>query len=69
MKAEFEDVRNDFITRGTAKFVSEDVRQLIWKEKRGTGWLSTKVKEFESKCEEARQSIDELKSLKRLVIF
>lgn len=69
MKAEFEDVRNDFITRGTAKFVSEDVRQLIWKEKKGTGWLSTKVKEFESKCEEARQSIDELKSLKRLVIF
>ena len=69
MKAEFEDVRNDFITRGTTKFVSEDVRQLIWKEKKGTGWLSTKVKEFESKCEEARQSIDELKSIIRLVIF
>jgi hypothetical protein len=69
MKTEFEDVMNDFITRGTARFVSEDVRQLIWKEKMETGWLSTKVKEFESKCEEARQSIDELKSLKRLVIF
>ena len=70
MKAEFEDVRNDFLTRGTARFVSEDVRQLVWKEEMGIGWLSIKINEFEKKCDEARQIMKSLESIKkRLVIF
>jgi hypothetical protein len=70
MKTEFEKMKNDFITQGSKKFVSDECKQLIWKEEMGTGWLSIKVKEFEKKCDENKQIMENLESIKkRLVIF
>jgi hypothetical protein len=70
MKAEFEKIRNEFITQGSKNFVSDECKQLVWKEEMGTGWLSFKIKECEEKCNEAKQTIESLESIKkRLVIF
>lgn len=70
MKADFEEIRNDFITQGSKKIISDKCKQLVWKEEMGIGWLSTKIKEFGEKCDEAEQIIKKLESIKkRLVIF
>ena len=69
IKSEFEKMRDEFISQGSMKFVSDECKKLVWKEEMGTGWLSVKVYESESKCDDARQTIEQLKSLKRLVIF
>ena len=70
MKTEFEKIKNDFITQGSKKFVSDECKQLVWKEEIGTGWLSIKIKEYENKCNEAQRIIRNLESIKkRLVIF
>lgn len=70
IKTEFERIRNDFVNQGSKKFISDECKQLVWKEEMGTGWLSIKIKEFEKKCDEAEQIIENLESIKkRLVIF
>lgn len=69
MKIEFEKIRNEFISQGSKKFVSDECKELIWKEEMGIGWFSLKIKDSESKCNEASQIIEKLKSIKRLVIF
>lgn len=69
MKGECEKIRNEFISKGSEKFVSDECKELVWKEEMGIGWLSLKMKNFESKCKEVKQIIEELKSIKRLVIF
>ena len=70
MKAEFEKIKGEIISLGTHESDAEEFKQLIWKEEMGTGWLSTKIKEFEKKCEEAQQVMKSLESIKkRLVIF
>ena len=70
MKTDFEEIRNDFITQGSKKIISDECKQLVWKEEMGIGWLSTKIKEFEKKCDEAQQIMKSLESIKkRLVIF
>ena len=70
MEAGFEKIRNDFIIQGSKKFVSDEYKQLIWEEKMGLGWLSTKIKECKEKCDEAKQIMENLESIKkRLVIF
>lgn len=70
MKTEFEKIRNDFIFQSSENFISDECKQLVWKEEMGIGWLSTKIKEFEEKCDEAQQIMKSLESIKkRLVIF
>ena len=70
MKTNFEEIRNDFIFQGSKKIISDECKQLVWKEEMGIGWLSTKIKEFKKKCDEAEQIIKSLESIKkRLVIF
>ena len=70
MKAEFEKMKNEIISLGAAKSDTEELKKLIWKEEMGIGWLSTKIKEFEKKCDEAQQVMKSLESIKkRLVIF
>ena len=69
MKSECEVFRNEFISMGSEKFISDECNELVWKEEMGIGWLSTKLKEFESRCKEAKQTIERLESIKRLVIF
>lgn len=70
MKAEFEKIKGEIISLGADKSDVEEFRQLIWKEEMGIGWLSTKIKEFEKRCDEARQIMKSLESIKkRLVIF
>jgi len=70
MKTEFEIFRKEFISKGSEKFVSDGCQLLVMKEEVGSGWLSTKIKEFEKRCNEAQQIIESLESIKkRLVIF
>ena len=70
MKTDFEEIRNDFITQGSKKIISDECKQLVWKEEMGIGWLSTKINEFEKRCNEAQQIMKSLESIKkRLVIF
>lgn len=69
MKAECEKIRNEFISKGSEKSVPDECKELVWKEEIGIGWLSLKMKNFESKCDEARQTMEQLESIKRLVIF
>ena len=70
MKAEFEKIKGDIISLGTHDSDAEEFKKLIWKVERGTGWLSTKIKEFEKECNKAQQIMKSLESIKkRLVIF
>jgi hypothetical protein len=70
MKAEFEKIKDEIISLGTHESDAEEFKQLIWKEEMGIGWLSTKIKEFEKRCNEAKQIMKSLESIKkRLVIF
>ena len=70
MKTEFENIKAEIIALGADKSDTEELKQLIWKEEMGTGWLSTKIKEFEKKCDKAQQIMKSLGSIKkRLVIF
>ena len=70
MKLECEKIKNEFLTQGSKKFISDECKQLVWKEEMGIGWLSTKIKEFEKRCDEAQQIMKSLDSIKkRLVIF
>ena len=70
MKAEFEKIKGEIISLGTHESDAEEFKQLIWKEEMGTGWLSTKIKEFEKECDKAQQIMKDLESIKkRLVIF
>ena len=70
MKDEFEKIKNEIISLGADKSDVEKFKQLIWKEEMGIGWLSTKIKEFEKKCDKAQQIMKSLESIKkRLVIF
>ena len=70
MKDEFEKIKNEIISLGADKSDVEEFKQLIWKEEMGIGWLSTKIKEFEKRCNEAKQIMKSLESIKkRLVIF
>jgi hypothetical protein len=69
MKTEFEKFRQEFISKGSEKFISDGCQLLVIKEETGTGWLSMKIKEFEDKCNKAEQMIKNLKSIKRLVVF
>jgi len=70
MKTEFENFREEFISKGSEKFVSDGCQLLVMKEEMGSGWLSTKINEFRKKCDEAQQIIESLESIKkRLVIF
>ena len=70
MKAEFEKIKGEIISLGTHESDAEEFKQLIWKEEMGTGWLSTKIKEFEKECDKAQQIMRDLESIKkRLVIF
>ena len=70
MKTEFENIKAEIIALGADKSDTEELKQLIWKEEMGTGWLSTKIKEFEKRCDEAQQIMKSLESIKkRLVIF
>ena len=70
MKAEFEKIKGDIISLGKGKSNTEKSNQLIWKEEMGMGWLSTKIKGFEKRCDEAQQIMKNLESIKeRLVIF
>jgi hypothetical protein len=70
MKLECEKIKNEFLTQGSKKFISDECKQLVWKEEMGIGWLSIKINEFEKKCDEARQILENLESIKkRLVIF
>ena len=70
MKVEFEKMKNEIISLGADKSDVEEIKQLIWKEEMGIGWLSTKIKEFEKRCDEAQQIMKSLESIKkRLVIF
>jgi len=69
-KVEFEKMKNEIISLGADKSDVEEIKQLIWKEEMGIGWLSTKIKEFEKRCDEAQQIMKSLESIKkRLVIF
>ena len=69
MKSEFEKFKNEFILKGSKDYISEECQELVWKEEMGIGWLSLKIKELETKCDEAQQNMKQLSSLKRLVIF
>jgi hypothetical protein len=70
MKLECEKIKNEFLTQGSKKFTSDECKQLVWKEEMGIGWLSIKINEFEKKCDEAKQIMGNLESIKkRLVIF
>ena len=70
MKAEFEKIKGEIISLGIHESDAEEFKQLIWKEEMGTGWLSTKIKEFEKECDKAQQIMKDLESIKkRLVIF
>jgi len=70
MKLGYEKIKNEFLTQGSKKFISDECKQLVWKEEMGIGWLSIKINEFEKKCDEAKQIMENLKSIKkRLVIF
>ena len=69
MKAEYEKIRDEFISKGLEKSVPDECKELVRKEEMGIGWLSLKVKNFESKCKEEKQIIENLESIKRLVIF
>ena len=70
MKAEFEKIRSEFIVQGSKKIISDECKQLVWKEEMGIGWLSTKINEFEKRCNEAQQIMKSLESIKkRLVVF
>lgn len=70
MKTEFKKIKNEIISLGPGKSDNKKFNQLIWKEEIGIGWLSTKLKEFEKECDEAKQIIESLESIKkRLVIF
>ncbi len=70
MKLECEKIKNEFLAQGSKKFISDECKQLVWKEEMGIGWLSIKINEFEKKCDEARQILENLESIKkRLVIF
>ena len=70
MKSEFKNMKNDFITQGSKKSVSDECKQLVWKEEMGICWLSTKINEFEKECDKAQQVLENLKSIEeRLVIF
>ena len=70
MQTEFSKMKNEIISLRTDKSDAEEVKQLIQREKVGTGWLSTKIKEFEKECDKAQQIMKSLESIKkRLVIF
>ena len=70
MKAEFEKIKDEIISLGKDKSDTENFNQLIWKEEMGIGWLSTKIKGFEKRCDEAQQIMKSLESIKkRLVVF
>ena len=69
IKTECEKFRNEFISMGSEKFISDECNELVWKEEMGIGWLSTKIKEFESKCNEAKEITEKLESIKGLVTF
>lgn len=70
MKSEYEQMKDELISLGSKKIISDECRQLVWKEEMGIGWLSTKIKEFQKKCDETEQIIKNLESIKkRLVIF
>ena len=69
IKGEFEKFRNDFISMGSKTFISDEGKEMVWKEEMGTGWLSTKIKDFESKCSEAKETTENLESIKGLVTF
>lgn len=69
-KADFEKIKSEIISLGTHKSSAEEFKQFILKETIGTVWLSTKINEFEEKCDEAKQIMESLESIKkRLVIF
>lgn len=69
IKTECEKLRNEFISKGSKKFISDECKELVWKEEMGIGWLSTKIKEFEYKCNEAKRITETLESIKELVTF
>lgn len=69
MKAEYEKIRDEFISKGLEKSVPDECKELVWKEEMDIGWLSLRMKNFESKCKEEKQIIENLESIKRLVIF
>ncbi len=69
IKTQCEKFRNEFILKGSEKFVSDECKELVWKEEMGIGWLSTKIKEYEAKCNEAEETIKDLALIKRLVVF
>ena len=69
IKTECEKFRNEFISMGSEKFISDECNELVWKEEMGIGWLSTKIKEFESKYNEAQEITEKLESIKGLVTF
>jgi len=70
MKLECKKIKNEFLTQDSKKFISDECKQLVWKEEMGIGWLSIKINEFEKKCDEAKQIMENLESIKkRLVIF
>lgn len=69
MRTECEEIRNDFISKGSENFISDEAKQLVWKEEIGIGWLSNKLKEFETRCKEAEKIIKDLAFMKRLVIL
>lgn len=70
MKSEFEKMKAEIIALGKNKSDTEELKQLIWKEEMGTGWLSIKIKKFGKECNEAQQIIEYLEPIrKRLVIF
>lgn len=37
IKTEFERIRNDFVNQGSKKFISDECKQLVWKEEMGIG--------------------------------
>lgn len=70
MKTEFEKIKGDIISLGTHKSDAEEFKQIVQRETMGTGWLSTKIKEFEKECDKAQQIMKSLESIKkRLVVF
>jgi len=67
-KADFEKIKSEIISLSTDKSDTEE--QFVQKKTIGTEWLSTKINEFEEKCDEAKQIMESLESIKkRLLIF
>ena len=69
MKLECEKIKNEFLTQGSKKFISDECKQLVWKEEMGIGWLSIKINEFKKKCDEAKQIMENLESIKKRLVF